>query len=98
MPSTDIDGSPIVILSALEAERMYEYLFEVSLVRKLDLLEVQLAGRIAASLDFAPLENRSVNERELREIERLRAENFRLQHELDRVGMPAAPATQPGED
>ena len=87
---TDFDGSPIIFLSQREGERVYEYLFEISLIRQLDALEIQLAGKIASSLDLEPIATKTGNVQELREIDRLRAENFRLQHELDRIGMPAA--------
>jgi hypothetical protein len=97
MPSTDIDGSPLVLLSCREGERVYEYLFEISLIRQLDTLEIQLAGKIASSLDLEPIATKAGNALEIREIDRLRTENFRLQHELDRIGMPTTPASTPDE-
>ena len=47
MPSTDIDGSPIVILSEDEAHRVYEYLDDQS---SLDLLEQNLMKKIERDL------------------------------------------------
>jgi hypothetical protein len=56
MPSNDIDGSVIVILSEAEAKRVYEYL---SVARKhigpLDPLEQKLADKIARDLELPPL-------------------------------------------
>jgi hypothetical protein len=77
----------MITLLRAECERVYEYLFEISLTRPLDDLEMQLAGRLASKLDFEPIAQQSVNN-EVREIELLKIENFRLKEELARVGMP----------
>jgi len=47
MPSTDIDGSVIVILTEDEAHRVYEYLSDQS---SFDLLEQNLARKIGRDL------------------------------------------------
>lgn len=56
MPTTDLDGSIIVILSVAEAKRVYDYL---SATRKhvgpLDPLEQKLAAKIARDLELPPL-------------------------------------------
>jgi len=56
MPSTDIDGSAIVILSAAEARRVYEHLREIAGGPGLDALEHKLAAKIARDLRLPPLE------------------------------------------
>jgi hypothetical protein len=56
MPSTDIDGSKIVILSVAEARRVYEFLRSIAGGHGLDLLEHNLARRIAWELDLPSLE------------------------------------------
>jgi len=53
MPSQDIDGSRIVILSEAEARRVYEYL-DGPCPR--DALEQQLADKISRDLNLPPLE------------------------------------------
>ena len=52
MPSTDIDGSMIVILSEAEARRVYQYLDGPC---PLDPLEQRLADKIARDLNLKPL-------------------------------------------
>ena len=56
MPSTDIDGSVIVILSTAEAKRVYEHLRDVAGGPGLDALEHNLAAKIARDLGLPPLE------------------------------------------
>ena len=56
MPSTDIDGSVIVILSSAEAHRVYDYLRETAGGRGLDTIEHKLAAKIARDLGLPPLE------------------------------------------
>ena len=56
MPSTDIDESPIVILSPAEAQRVYEFLRDVAGGDGLDMLEHTLAAKIACDLGLPPLE------------------------------------------
>ena len=56
MPSTDVDGSVIVILSTVEARRVYEYLRETAGGRGLDAVEHTLAAKIARDLGLPPLE------------------------------------------
>lgn len=56
MPSTDIDGSVIVILSTAEARRVYEHLRETAGGRGLDTIEHNLAAKIARDLGLPPLE------------------------------------------
>lgn len=56
MPSTDIDGSVIVILSTAEARRVYEHLREIAGGPGLDALEHKLAAKIARDLGLPPLE------------------------------------------
>jgi hypothetical protein len=56
MPSTDIDGGVIVILSAAEARRVYDHLREIAGGSGLDLLEHNLAAKIARALKLATLE------------------------------------------
>ena len=56
MPSTDIDGSVIVILSTAEAHRVYEFLRDVAAGDGLDTLEHTLATKIARDLGLRPLE------------------------------------------
>lgn len=53
----DIDGSPIVILSAIEGRRIYDYLYDLSQMHGLDEVELQLAAKIARALDIEPLGN-----------------------------------------
>jgi hypothetical protein len=53
MPSTDVDGSKIVILTEAEARRVYEYLGGPC---PRDALEQRLADKIARDLDLPPLE------------------------------------------
>ena len=53
MPSTDIDGSVIVILSEAEARRVYDYLKGPS---PRDALEQRLADKLARDLNLPPLE------------------------------------------
>jgi len=56
MPSTDTDGSPIVILSHAEAKRIYEFLRDVAGGNGLDMLEHKLAAKIARDLGLPLLE------------------------------------------
>lgn len=56
MPSTDIDGSVIVILSAAEARRVYEHLREITGAPGVDALEHKLAAKIVCDLGLPPLE------------------------------------------
>jgi len=56
MPSTDIDGSVIVILSTAEAKRVYEHLRDVAGGPGLDALEHNLAVKIARDLGLPLLE------------------------------------------
>ena len=56
MPSTDINGSVIVILSTAEAHRVYEYLRETAGGRGLDTIEHKLAAKIARDLELPILE------------------------------------------
>jgi hypothetical protein len=56
MPSTDIDGSVMVILSTDEARRVYEHLRSVAGGKGLDLLEHRLAAKIARDLKLPPLD------------------------------------------
>lgn len=56
MPSTDIDGNVIVILSATEAERVYGNLHDAAAGSVLDELERKLAAKIARDLNLPPLE------------------------------------------
>jgi hypothetical protein len=53
MPSTDIDGSVIVILSEAEGRRVYEYLNGPV---PLDALERGLAVKLARALNLPPLQ------------------------------------------
>ena len=58
MPSTDIDGSPMVILTAEEAQRVYDYLFYVFNFqpdKKIDVLDRKLATKVARALNLMPL-------------------------------------------
>lgn len=57
MPSTDIDGSVIVILSEAEASRVYDYLRTIAARFGLDVLEHELAHKIARDLNLTPLES-----------------------------------------
>lgn len=56
MPSTDIDGSIIVILSEAEARRVYELLGCLANKTWLNPLERQLADKIARDMNLPPLE------------------------------------------
>jgi hypothetical protein len=56
MPSTDIDGGAIVILSAAEARRVYDHLREIAGGPGLDRLERNLAAKIARDLKLPALE------------------------------------------
>jgi hypothetical protein len=56
MPSTDIDGSKIVILSAAEGRRVYAHLREIAGGRGLDTVEHSLAEKIARDLKLPSLE------------------------------------------
>jgi hypothetical protein len=57
MPSTDIDGSLLVILSEAEAKRVYAYLSTMSALFDLDDLEDQrLATKLSRALGLPPLE------------------------------------------
>jgi hypothetical protein len=54
----DIDGSPIVILSAIEGRRIYDYLYDLAQMHGLDEVELQIAAKIARALDIEPIGNR----------------------------------------
>jgi hypothetical protein len=56
MPSTDVDGGVIVILSAAEALWVYDHLREIAGGPGLDLLEHNLAAKIARDLKLPALE------------------------------------------
>ena len=56
MPSTDLDGGMIVILSAAEARRVYDHLREIAGGPGLDRLEHKLAAKIARDLGLPRLE------------------------------------------
>ncbi len=56
MPSTDIDGSVMVVLSTAEARRVYEHLREIAGGPGLNALEHRLAAKIARDLKLPPLE------------------------------------------
>jgi len=56
MPSTDIDGGAIVILSMAEARRVYDRLREIAGGPGLDLLEHNLAAKIARDLGLPALD------------------------------------------
>jgi hypothetical protein len=56
MPSTDIDGTVIVILSAAEARRVYEHLRAIAGGPGLDALEHRLADKIARDLNLPTLD------------------------------------------
>lgn len=56
MPSTDIDGSPIVTLSQAEAQRVYEFLRDMAGGVGLSTLEHKLAAKIVRDLGLPPLE------------------------------------------
>ena len=56
MPSTDIDGGVIVVLSATEARRVYDHLREIAGGPGLDAVEHNLAAKIARDLGLPPLE------------------------------------------
>jgi hypothetical protein len=56
MPSTDIDGTVIVILSEAEARRVYEHLRAVAGGPGLDALEHKLAAKISRDLNLPPLD------------------------------------------
>ncbi len=55
MPSTDIDGSVIVILSRDEAERVYALLQAVAHDVGLNPVERKIAGKIARDLELSPI-------------------------------------------
>lgn len=57
MPSTDIDGSLIVVLSEEEARRVYEYLETYRVLGGcFDEVEERIARKIAANLNLPHLE------------------------------------------
>lgn len=56
MPNIDIDGGVIVVLSTAEARRVYDHLREIAGGPGLDLLEHNLAAKIARDLGLPPLE------------------------------------------
>ena len=56
MPSTDIDGSPIVILSQTEAKALYEACRELSAFERLLLDQMKAANKIARQLTLTLLE------------------------------------------
>ncbi len=56
MPSTDIDGSVIVMLSKEEARRVFSYIAFMSGVVPLDDLDKQIANKIARDLNLNPSE------------------------------------------
>lgn len=55
MPSTDIDGTVMVILTTAEARRVYEHLRETAGGPGLDTVEHNLAAKIARNLELPPL-------------------------------------------
>ena len=56
MPSTDIDGSVIVMLSKEEARRVYDHFLCIAADWPLDDLDKQIAGKIARDLNLNPIE------------------------------------------
>lgn len=58
MPSTDIDGSVIVILSEKEARRVYQYILDIAVngQEHLTPLDQQIAHKIHRDLFLPPLE------------------------------------------
>jgi hypothetical protein len=59
MPSTDIDGSVIVILSAAEAKRVYDHLYEIAVIAGAEHLtrtDHTIIDKIARDLKLPPLE------------------------------------------
>jgi len=56
MPSTDTDGSVIVVLSTAEAQRVYELLRDMAAGEGLNTLEHRLAAKVARDLGLPPLE------------------------------------------
>ena len=64
MPSTDIDGNVIVILSAKEAQRVHDHLrdliadYEMAVedVKSMDQLDYDIVNKIARDLELPPLE------------------------------------------
>jgi len=56
MPSTDIDGSPIVILTQPEAEALYQACRELSAFERLLLGQMRAANKIARQLNLTLLE------------------------------------------
>ena len=56
MPSTDIDGSTIVILTTAEAQRVYEFLRDIAAGVGLNTLEHKLAAKIARDLELPSLD------------------------------------------
>lgn len=56
MPSTDIDGSPIVVLSQAEAKALYEACRELVGFERLRLDHMKAANKIAHQLNLMPLE------------------------------------------
>jgi len=55
MPSTDIDGSTIVILSVAEAERVHHYLQDINTFGVSDDLDTQIARKIERDLNLEPI-------------------------------------------
>jgi hypothetical protein len=56
VPSTDIDGSPIVILAQAEAKALYEACRELSAFERLRLDHMKAANKIARELNLTLLE------------------------------------------
>ncbi len=55
MASTDIDGSTIVILSAEEAERVYEHFRNIAADWTFDKLDHQIVAKISRDLNLSPI-------------------------------------------
>lgn len=56
MASTDIDGSTIVILSAEEAERVYEHFRNISADWTFDTLDRKIAAKLSRDLNLPLIE------------------------------------------
>jgi hypothetical protein len=56
VPSTDIDGSPIVILTQEEAKTLYDACRELSAFERLSWNQAKAANKIARELKLTPLE------------------------------------------
>lgn len=56
MPSTDVDGSPIVILNEAEARKVYCLLTIIRQERRLTTVERKIVNKIARDLSLPSLE------------------------------------------